>query len=83
MGALAKDEEPLPNWPKNVYNPTVLRGPETERLDAVLDNVLRNSVRLNWFFRWAAKIDLAKVRSTLVDKSIDIVTAQLKARGLV
>jgi hypothetical protein len=83
IGALAQGEEPLPPWPKNAYNPATLRGPETARVDAVLDNVLRNSVRLNWFFRWAAKIGLAKVRTTLVDKSIEIVTAQLKARGLV
>jgi predicted acylesterase/phospholipase RssA len=82
MGALAQEEQ-LPPWPKSAYAPESLRGPETRRLDAVLDNVLRNSVHLNWFFRWAAKIGLAKVRSTLVDKSIDIVTAQLRARGLV
>jgi hypothetical protein len=81
-GALA-NEEPLPSWPKNAYDPASLRAPETARIDAVVDNVLRNSVQLNWFFRWAAKIGLAKVRSTMIDKSIDIVTAQLKARGLV
>ena len=81
IGTLAQ-EEPLPAWQKSKYDPASLQDPETRRLDAVLDNVLRNSVQLNWFFRWAAKLGLAKVRSTLVDKSIEVVTAQLRARGL-
>lgn len=76
-------EEPLPKWPSNAYDPAVLRQPETARLDAVLDNLLRNSVKVNWFFRWAAKLGLAKIRTTLVDKSVDIVHTQLAARALV
>lgn len=82
IGSVARDE-PLPPWPAHAYAPESLRGPATSRLDAVLDRVLRNTVHLNWFFRWAAKLGLAKVRTTLVNKSVDIVTAQLKARGLV
>lgn len=75
--------EPLPPWPAGKYLPDFLRTPLTQRLDAVLDRLLRTSVNLNWFFRWAAKLGLAKVRSTLVDKSIETVTAQLKARSLI
>jgi predicted acylesterase/phospholipase RssA len=76
-------EEALPKWPARVFDPEALRPPETSRLDAVLDHLLRNSIRLNWFFRWVAKFGLIKVRNVAVDKTIEIVTRGLQERALI
>jgi hypothetical protein len=68
----AATEEPLPTWPAKKYDPKTLRAPEQTRIDAVLDNVLRNSVQHGVFWRRAAKIGLRQVRNRGIDKTIGI-----------
>ena len=65
-----------------LFNPESLRDPASARLGTITDHVLRNSVHLNWFFQWAAKIGLAKVRGAAIDKAIWVVSQQLTQRGL-
>jgi hypothetical protein len=76
-------EEILPTWPAKVFDPETLRPAETSRLDAVLDHLLRNSIHLNWWFRWIAKLGLIKVRSVAVDKTVEIVSRGLEQRALI
>jgi predicted acylesterase/phospholipase RssA len=76
-------EEVLPPWPTKAFDPQTLRPLETSRLDAVLDHLLRNSIHLNWFFRWVAKLGLIKVRNVAVDKTVEIVTQGLQQRALI
>jgi hypothetical protein len=82
FGTAAQDQ-PLPAWPKGAFAPDSLASLETKRIDGVLDNVLRNSVKLNWFFRFAAKLGLWKIRAIAVKKTIEIMTSSLAERGLV
>jgi hypothetical protein len=49
----------------------------------VLDHLLRNSIHLNWWFRWIAKLGLIKVRSVAVDKTVEIVSRGLEQRALI
>jgi hypothetical protein len=76
-------EEALPQWPADAFEPETLRPSETSRLDAVLDHLLRNSIHLNWFFRWVAKFGLIKVRNVAVDKTVEMVTRGLEERALI
>lgn len=81
IGDLAKPE-PLPEWPKGAFQPDSLRAPATARINKIFDHVLRNSVHLNWCFQLLAKFGLAKVRSTAIDRIIEIVRRQLNDRAL-
>lgn len=81
IGNLAKDE-PRPLWPKGAFAAGSLRAPASARLGAIIDRVLRTSVRLNWLFRFIAKIGLMKVRSTAIDRAIAVVQQQLEDRAL-
>jgi hypothetical protein len=80
----AKEPQPLPSWPAQAFDPQMLRGPEKVRLNAVLDRVLRTSVGLNGLSggiaRWIVRRHVCR---TAVNKSIEIVTGQLRERGLV
>jgi len=80
----AKEPQPLPAWPVGDFDPETLRGPQRTRLNAVLDRMLRASVGLNGLSggmaRWLLR---RRVCHIAVDKSIKIVTEQLRERGLV
>lgn len=82
MDALST-EEPLVEWPSGVFQPDSLRSPISARLSVVADRVLRTSVHLNWFWRTVAKLGLARVESTAVDKVIQVIQQELKVRALV
>lgn len=80
----ARDPQPLPSWPIQAFDPQTLRGPGKVRLDAVLDRLLRTSVGLDGLSGGIARrIVRRRVCRTVVDKSIEIVTRQLRERGLV
>jgi hypothetical protein len=76
-------EEVLPGWPKGAFDPESLRAPASARVGAIVDRVLRTSVHLNWFFTALAKLGLARVRSTAIDKAVSIVAKELKLRALI
>lgn len=80
----AKEPQPLPSWPAGNFDPQTLRAAHKSRLNALLDRVLRASVGLNglsggmarWFLR-------RRVCQIAVDRSLKLVTEELRERGLV
>ena len=76
-------EEPLPQWPTGAYDPRQLSDPLDDRLARVIEITLRNSLRLNWFFRQLAQFGLRKVRKTAVERITEIVRKALQERRLI
>ncbi len=80
----ARDPQPLPAWPVRAFDPEMLRGLGKLRAEVVLDRVLRTAAGFEGLSgsvaRWALRRHLRRV---VVDRSIQLVTGQLRERGLV
>jgi len=78
----AAEEQPLPDWPKGFFRPELLTDLGTKRIGGVLDNVLRESVKIDVLRRGLVKVGLVILRSVLVKKFIEMITKSLAERGL-